>query len=70
MNHSLHSRLSEYLSEVAITLLTVPRAIGTIAGNPTTRQLEIMTEAKGNSSTHGKGFDNDDIDTREDWGAS
>jgi hypothetical protein len=26
------------------------------------QQLKIMEEAEGNSSTHGKGFDNDNID--------
>jgi hypothetical protein len=63
METSLHPRLSKYLFEVAIALLTVPRSVGTLASNPTAAQLEILEEDKGNSSTHGKGFDNNDIDT-------
>ena len=56
--------------KVVIALLTVPRAIDTLAGNPTTPQSEIIAEVQWKSSTYWKGFDNDDIDTREDWGAS
>ena len=58
MDHSLHPVLHENLFESENALLTVPRAFGSLAGNPTTLQLKIMEEAKGYSSTHGKGFDN------------
>jgi hypothetical protein len=61
MDHSLHPVLRKYLFESANALLTVPRAFCSLAGNPTTPPLKIMEEAKGCSSTHGKGFDNDDI---------
>jgi len=63
MDHSLHARSHEYGFKVENTLLTVPRAVGTLAGNPMTPQSKTMEEAKGISSTHGKGFDNNDIDT-------
>ena len=58
MDHSLHPVLHENLFESENALLTVPRAFGSLSGNPTTLQLKIMEEAKGYSSTHGKGFDN------------
>jgi hypothetical protein len=63
MEHSLHPRLGEYLFKVANALLTVPRAVGNLAGNPmVSLQLETMEEVKRYSSTHRKGFYNDDID--------
>ena len=34
------------------------------------RQLETLEEEKGTSSTHGKGFNNDDVNAREDWQTS
>ena len=52
--------LREYLFEVANVLLTVAGAVGNLAGNPT---LEFTEEVKGRSSTHGKSFDNDEINT-------
>ena len=58
MDHSPHPRSHEYLFEAVNVLLTVPRAVGTLAGSP---KLEYMEEVKGSSSTHRKGFYNDDI---------
>ena len=43
----------------------MPRAVGNHPGSPILLQLETMDKVKG-SSTHGKGFDDDYIDTRED----
>ena len=63
MDHSLHSRSHEYLFGVVNALLTVPRAFGNLAGSPISLQLKTMEEVKGSSSTHGKGFDDDEIDT-------
>ena len=63
MDHSLHPTLCEYLFKVANSLLTVTRAVGTLAGNPT---LEITEGVNGSTSTHGKSFDNNDIDKWED----
>jgi hypothetical protein len=63
MDHSVQPRLCEYLFEIANALLTVPRAAHTLAGNPILLQLETTEEVKGSSSTHWKGFDNDEIDT-------
>ena len=62
MDHSCNPRLHEYLFEVANELLTVPRALGNLAGSPILLQLESVEEVEG-SSTHGKGFDKNDIDT-------
>jgi hypothetical protein len=59
-DQSLHPRSREYLFGVANVLLTVPRAVGNLAGNPI---LETTDEVKGSSSTHRKGFDNNKIDT-------
>jgi hypothetical protein len=59
MDHSLQPRLHEYLFEVANGILTVPRAVGNFPGNPI---LENTEDIKGSSFTHGKGFDNDEID--------
>jgi hypothetical protein len=63
MDYSLHPRLCEYLFEVQNVLLTMPRAVGNLAGSPMLRQLEIMEGVKGSSSTHRKGFYDNDIDT-------
>jgi len=66
MDHSLHPRLChtcEYLFEVENALLTVPRVVGNGSGSPILLQLEPMEGVKGSSSTHGKGFCNNDIDT-------
>jgi len=38
--------LREYLFEVANALLTLPRAVGSPAGNPTLLQLENMEEGE------------------------
>ena len=62
MDHSCNPRLHEYLFEVATELLTVPRALGNLAGSSILLQLETMEEVKG-SSTHRKGFYEDDINT-------
>jgi hypothetical protein len=42
-------------------MLTVPRAVGNLAGNPISETTE--EEVKRFSSTHRKGFDDDEIDT-------
>jgi len=56
--------LHEHLFDSAANaLLTVPRAVGNLAGNTTLLQLETMEGVKGRSSTHGKSFDNNEIDT-------
>ena len=47
-DHSLCPVLREYLFQVANALLTVPRAVGNLAGNPILLQLE-NTEVKGSS---------------------
>ena len=60
MYHLLHPTSCEYLFDIANCLLTVTRAVGTLGNDPT---LEITEGAKGSTSTHGKGFDNNDIDT-------
>jgi len=39
----------------------MPGGVGTDAGNPTLIK-EITREVKGNSSTHWKSFDDDDVD--------
>jgi len=57
------SYASEYLFEAANALPTVPRAFGPFDGNSISLQLETREELKGRSSTHWKGFDNDEIDT-------
>jgi len=54
--------LHEYAFEVANALLTPPRAVGDFAGNPTLLQLGTMEKVQGRSPTHGKSFDNDEID--------
>ena len=51
----------------ANALLTVPIAVGNLSGNTTLLQLGTMEEIKGRSSTHGKSFDNYEIDAWEDW---
>ena len=43
MDHSLHPRLHEYLFEVENALLTLPRAVGNLAGN-TIRKYGRMSE--------------------------
>ena len=58
MDHSLQPKLHEYLFEVENAMLTVPRAIGNLPGNPI---LENTEDIKG-SSTHRKRFDNNEID--------
>ena len=63
MDHSVHPRLCEYLFEIPNVLLTVPRAFGSLAGNPILLQLETTEKVKGSSSTHRKGYDNNEIDT-------
>ena len=63
MDHSVHPRLCKYLFEVANVLLTAPRVVGNLPGNPILPQLETTEEAKGSSSTHWKGFDNNEIYT-------
>ena len=45
IDHSCHPRLCEFLFEVANALLTVPRAIGNVAGNPISLQFKT-TEHK------------------------
>jgi len=63
MNHSLYPMLHEYVFGVANALLTLPRAVGNLAGNPTLLQLGIMPgRGQRRSLTHGKSFDNDEID--------
>jgi len=49
MHHSLGPRLREYLFEVVNALLTVPRAVGNLAGSPILLQLETTEEVKGSS---------------------
>ena len=66
MDHSLHPRSREHLFQVDNVLLTVPKAVGNLAGNPTWLQLDNMKEVQGSSSAHRKSFDNDDINTWED----
>ena len=69
IEHWHHTMLHEYLFDSAANaLLTVPRAVGNLAGNTTSLQLE--TEVKGRSSTHGKSFDNNEIDTWKNWWGS
>ena len=63
MDHSLRPRLREYLFEVANALLTLPITDGNLAGNPILLQLETKKKIKGNSSTHRKGFENNEINT-------
>jgi len=64
MEHSHHPRLCEHLFDSAANaLLTVTRAFGNFAGNTTLLQLETMEEVIGRSSTHGKSFNNNEIDT-------
>ena len=52
--------------KVANAMLTVTRAVDNLAGNPILLWLENTEDAKGSSSTHGKGFDNNEIDGWED----
>jgi hypothetical protein len=63
MDHSLHPRLLEYLFEVENALLTVPRMDDNPVGKPILLQLKTTEEVKGSSSTHRKGFYNDEIYT-------
>jgi hypothetical protein len=63
MDHSLHPMSHEHLFEVANALLTVPKAFGSFAGNPTITTIRTTEEVKGSLSTHRKSCDNDDIDT-------
>ena len=49
MHHSLVPRSREYLFEVANALLTVPRAVGNLAGSPMLLQLEATEELKESS---------------------
>jgi len=63
MDHPLHPRLCEYFFEVQNMLLTMPIAVGNLAGSPILLQLETMKGVKGSSSTHGKGFYNNDVNT-------
>ena len=57
-------RSREYLFEVAnVLLLTILEAVGNLAGNPISLGLKTTEEVKWSSSTHWKGFDNDNIDT-------
>ena len=44
MDHPLHSKFHECLFEVANALLTVPRAVGNLAGSPI---LQLWTKSKG-----------------------
>jgi len=67
MDHSAHTRLCEYLFEVANAMLTVPKEVGNLPGNRILLQLETTEDVKGSSSTHWKGCDNDEVYTREDW---
>ena len=46
MDHSIHPRLCEYLFELKNTLLTVPRAVGPLAGISILLQLETK-ESRG-----------------------
>ena len=63
MDHSIEPRFREYLFEVANALLTVPRPVRNLAGNPILLQLETTEEVSRVSSTHRKGYDNDETDT-------
>ena len=63
MDHSHHPILREYYFLIANGPLTIPRATGDLPGNQTLVQLGTMEEVKGRSSTHGKSFDSDEIDT-------
>jgi len=63
MDHSVHPRLCEYLFDVANAMLTVPKEVGNPPGNRILLQLETTEEAKGSSSTHWKGRDNDEVYT-------
>jgi len=67
MDHSRHPMLREYYFVVANGPLTIARATGDFPGNQTLLRLGTMKEVKGRSSTHGKSFDNDEIDTCKDW---
>jgi hypothetical protein len=50
--------------EVTDALLTVPRAIGTVAGNAILLQVETREEPiKGGTKLTGKGLNNDEVDT-------
>ena len=60
VQHSMHPRWCEYLYEDTNALLTVPRAVGTFAGNAI---LETREEVKGRPSTYRKGLNDDEIDT-------
>jgi len=63
VDHSLHPRLREYLFEVETVLLTLPGAVGNLAGSTISLQLKTTEAVKGSSSTHWKGFNNNEIDT-------
>ena len=70
MNQSLHTigfRLREYLFEVSNVQHTALRAVRILAGIPI---LWITEEVKRSFSTHGKGFDDDDIGAWEGWRAT
>jgi len=55
--------LHEYLFKVANALLTLPRAVGNSASNPTLLQLEIIEEGIGTFLTYRKSFGKDEIGT-------
>jgi len=64
MDHPVYPKSCEYLFEAANALPTVPRAVGpSIDSNSILLQSETREEVKGRSSTHWKGFDNNEIDT-------
>jgi hypothetical protein len=56
MHHSLGPRLREYQFEVVNGLLTVPRAVGNLAGSPILPQLETTEEVKGAPQLTGRVF--------------
>jgi len=60
MENSLQPRLSEHVVEEESSPLTMTGAAGTESDNPTL--MKATVEIKGNSSTHRKGFDEDDVD--------
>lgn len=63
MDQALHPELYEYFFEVVNSLLTVTRAVGTVAGIATLIRNFGGGRRQGNSSTHRKRFHNNDIDT-------
>jgi len=53
--------VGEFVFEETNLLLTMQGGVGTDAGNPMLNKM-ITEEVKGNSSTHWKGFNDNDVD--------